>query len=634
MGRKSGGYFSIWYARVMYLVHVYPLLRGTPLQTLTYFSKVEYPRGAIIDVPIRHTPTPAVVVRAEPVAEARTAIRRASHKILNVLVQKPRFLFLPTFLDATENLARETVGSVGAILYSTLPTTLLSLGMPHPSCSVLPGKHFEELLLQAPRDDRMNIYRTLVREHFAHKQSVLILAPSVREARQCAYAVSSGIENGRVHLLHGALNKKSFRASWDAICNTDKPMVIVATISGMSIPRTDLGIIIVEREQTYYYVRETRPYVDVRMLSCEYARALAIPILYADSALSVSRIYKHGIGEATEYRPLAARAKNGPMASIVDMREYKQTTRGECRALSDLLVSLVKMVEREHSRLFILSGRRGLASSLVCKDCRASIVCPHCESPVALHTHKQTLVFLCHHCGSMGESAARCTSCSSWHLIAIGAGSELIEKHVRKVSTLPILRIDSDSTKTAKRCTEVVELFEKTPSILVGTEQAVAYLPECIEHIAVSAIDSLLAIPDFSVEERIFSLLLSVRERAQKTLLIQTRNPKHPTLLKAKDGDIRGFQQHELTQRHAFEFPPYTVFVSVALFGPKSAVTKEVANLSTVLTGYNPALLPTQKGARRGSEIVLRIPREKWPDHGLLTLLRALPPQWIVTIRS
>lgn len=630
----------------MYLVHVYPLLRGTPLQTLTYFSKVEYPRGAIIDVPIRRAPTPAVVARAEPVAEARTAIRRASHKILNVLVQEPRFLFLPTFLDATENLARETVGSVGAILHSTLPTTLLTMEVRFPyfntellqqgtsnvPCEV--GTHFEELLLHAPRMERFTAYRTLVRERFAHKQSVLVLTPSVREAEQCAASIRRGLDAGRVHLIHGALSQKKFRTAWSATLTSDPPVVVIATISGMSVPRKDFGIIIVEREQTNYYIRETRPYVDVRMLARAYAHALAIPILYADSALSVSHIYKHEIGEATEYRPLAARTKDGLTSSIVDMRGYKQTTSGEYHALSDPLVSLIKTVEREQSRLFILSGRRGIASSLVCKDCGVSVVCPHCESTVALHIHKQTPVFLCHRCDSMGESTARCTSCSSWNLIALGAGSELIEKQVKKVTKLPIFRIDSDSTKTPKRCSEIADMFEKTPSILVGTEQALSHLPERIPHVAISAIDSLLAISDFAIEERIFSLLLSLRERAEKTLLIQTRSPEHPTLLKAKDGDIRGFQQHELAQRKRFAFPPYAMFVSISCFGAKSVVTKEVAKLSTMLAPYSPTLLPTQKGARRGSEIVLRIPREKWPDQKLLSLLRNLAPTWDVTIRT
>src|SRR5581483_11840884 len=110
----------------MYLVHIYPLIRGTPLDVLTYFSRKDYPRGSIVDVPIRGSKVPAAVARSEPAERARAALRRAKHRTLNLPLQEPRTIFRPEFLDAVEDVALTSVGTPGAILHAMLPAPLLS----------------------------------------------------------------------------------------------------------------------------------------------------------------------------------------------------------------------------------------------------------------------------------------------------------------------------------------------------------------------------------------------------------------------------------------------------------------------------------------------------------------------------
>lgn len=623
----------------MYLIHVYPLMRGTPLQSLTYFSRTEYPRGSVISVPIRRKQTPAVVARVEPLDAARTKVRRADHAIAPIKAQEPRTLFLPAFLDAIERVALGSAGTPGAILHSMLPAPVTErLSVPLPEHAQSGAVHFEQLLLQAHRAERKSELRTLVREHFARKKSVLVIVPNPKETESYADMLGTGLEKDRAIIFHSALPPRHAREQWAYAARHPGPVLLITTPSGLGIPRNDLGIIVLEHENAEGYMREVRPHVDVHDAVEAYARALSIPNLLSGALLRMQSLYRLEQGKVAEYRPLRTRAHGSAKIKIVDTRAYKSNARGEYRALSDELVALVRRVESDTAqngvRLFILSGRRGLASSVICNDCGASVQCAHCDAPVSLHSKKGENVFLCHHCHTMGDALARCSVCQSWKLIALGGGSELIEKQLKRGTSLPVYRIDSDSAKTPKLAAMIAHKAAEAPSILIGTELALPYLPDVLPHSAVAAIDSLLGISDFSLDERLFSLLLAVRERTEGTLIIQSRNPAHQTLAYAESGDIRGFQARELKARRAFGFPPYATLISIARFGPKFIVTKDVAALAGRLAAYKPTLLPAQRGTLRGSEIILQLPKEKWPDQTLLAHLRALPPHWDIRIRT
>lgn len=625
----------------MFLIHAYPLARGTPIQSLTYFSRVDYPRGSLIDVSIRRVKTPAIVSRVEPLSAARSSVRRAEHTLASIPAQEPRTIFLPAFLDAIERVAAASVGTPGAILHSMLPAPLLfdkgltfvktpdALDKSSPADS-----HFEQLLLQAHRTERKAELRTLVRERFARKQSVLIVVPNPRETTSYADILGSGLEAERAIIFHSALTTKQMREVWGYAAQVPGPILFVTTPSGLGLPRNDFGIIIVEHENAGGYVREVRPNTDVRDVAESYARTLSIPYLTSGALVRMQSLYRLKQHEAAEYRPLRTRARTNAHIQIADMRAHKATPRGEYQALSDELIELVKRVEREQSHLFILSGRRGLASSVVCGDCGTTVLCARCEAPVSLHARKGENVFLCHHCNTMGESAARCGSCSSWKLVALGSGSELTEKQLSRGTKLPIFRIDSDSAKSPKMAARIAQQAAGVPSILIGTELALPYLPDALPYSAITAIDSLLGVADFALEERLYALLLATIERTEREVVIQARNPEHRTLKAAASGDVRGFQERELAARRDFSFPPYAALVSISRFGPKAVVTKDVAKLASKLAPYKPALLPAQKGAQRGTKILIQIPREKWPDQDLLSMLRALTPQWDIQIRT
>ena len=85
--------------------------------------------------------------------------------------------------------------------------------------------------------------------------------------------------------------------------------------------------------------------------------------------------------------------------------------------------------------------------------------------------------------------------------------------------------------------------------------------------------DLSLNIPDFRASERTFQLLTQVAGRAGRghkpgEVLIQTHNPRHHSLLCAKEHDTSKFRELELEQRQHLRMPPFHSLTMVVCSSP------------------------------------------------------------------
>jgi len=82
--------------------------------------------------------------------------------------------------------------------------------------------------------------------------------------------------------------------------------------------------------------------------------------------------------------------------------------------------------------------------------------------------------------------------------------------------------------------------------------------------------DTGLYLPDFRAAERTFQLLTQVAGRGGRgdlpgRVLIQTFNPGHYALVKARYHDYAGFYREEIASREALSYPPFSRLVSLHL---------------------------------------------------------------------
>ncbi|HVT74978.1 MAG TPA: hypothetical protein VHD69_00985 [Candidatus Paceibacterota bacterium] len=625
----------------MRLIKAIPIARGIGADTLSYWSPADALPGTIIRVPLRKRTVGALVVSSEPAIESRSEIRSADFEIKKIGATEARGVVSPQFFKAIEESARYYAASVGSALFEAVPAAVLADYDKIPEAPEFKkrSKPRESYILQKSEDDRYGHYKSLIRERFARKESVFMMLPSVEDIKNACSYFEKGIER-YTHTFHSGLSKGELLKRWKAALDADHPIVIVATGSFLSIPRPDVGLIIVEHESSRNYKARSRPFLDHRFLAERYARECGADLIFGDSCLRIETIWREdegmGADQLVDYAPLAMRSLSTARDTLVDMKRYKDPDH-DVRVISDELLELIKKARAENSSIFIFAARKGLAPQTLCSDCESTLTCDRCSAPVVLHGSDERRFFLCNRCGRKTDAHTRCKSCGSWRLRTLGIGAERIEADL--MALLPdskIVRLDKTSAPTPKKAADMAEKWYASPgSIMIGTELALGYLDRPIDYCAVGTLDALFSIPDFRINEKIFSIILKLRSIANKHFLLQTRNAEAPVLSQGAKGNIIDFYREEIESRKQFSFPPFSTFIKISYSGKKEDVLESMDKLKVALAGWEVDVFPAFIATIRNEYMMhalIKLSRREWPHRDLLDRLRSLPPSYAVNV--
>jgi len=621
----------------MYLIKVIPIARGVGVDSLSYWSPKESSAGSVIRIPLRKRTIGAIVISCSLAIESKSEIKGADFAIKKITSLHSKSIIFPQFFKTAETMAHYYAGSVGGTLFELIPATILSdyEKIPEAGELIKRNRPRESFVLQKNDDDRFAHYKSLIRERFAHKESVFMMMPTIEDIKKACFYFEKGIEP-YTYILHGGLSKSEIIKRWKSAVEDPHPIIIVATGSFLSIPRNDLGIVIVERENSRSYKIQSRPFLDFRHVAENFAREIGADFIAGDSCLRIETLYREDMEELIEYAPLSMRSLSTARDSLVDMKAYKNPEH-RVRLISDELITLIQKNRAESGLMFVFAGRRGLAPQTICADCETTVVCDQCSSPLVLYGKENSKFFLCNKCGQKFESNKVCKQCSGWRLTTLGIGTETVEAELAKViPEAKIFRLDKISAPTHKKVVEIIEKWYDSPgSILIGTELALLYLDRPIEYSAVASLDAFFSIPDFRINEKIFSIILKMRSITQKQFLLQTRSPDVPVLAWGVKGNIIDFYRDEIDNRKNFSFPPFSTFIKISSSGKKKEVLETMEKLKVLLDGWAvdvfPAFVATIKGDYVMHALVKLKPGE-WVDAELLDRLKSLPPQYTINV--
>ncbi len=628
----------------MYVITVIPIGRGMLKEELSYFSREAISTGTLVAVPARKKDIPALVIGSDSARERRQELREAAFALRKVSEFKTQDFLPARMIAMVQEISRHYASSVGAVLSALLPKAILEsaeVTAPHPGQAA--AGHFETLALQGDLSERTAYYKQLIREEFARKRSVLLVTPTVQAATELHRALRTGIE-AHVRFVHGGLSPKKIRALWDEIAAAVHPLVLIGTGTILSFPRGDIGAIIVDTENRTGFKSARRPFVDMRVVAERLAASLGVRHIIGSELLRLETLWRLKEGLVHEATPFRYRLLSAPEQHIIDMREYKPERTKDLPVLSDELAATIEKGRDTGDRLFFFVARRGFASQTICGDCGAVLLCAQCSAPVVLHgfagareeIRDQNTFFLCHHCGRRTDAATRCPACGSWKLRPLGIGLERVQNELtRRFPERPVMALDHGKA-TAAQGKKILADFETTPgAILVGTEFALGNLRAPFESGAIISLDSLFSLPDFRINERVFSIILSMRNLAKKSFLIQTRRPALPVLKNALAGNIEAFYRDEIAARKKFNYPPFTTLIKITVTAPPAIIGTKVTMLENIFADYAPDIFDGFIETVRGKSVVnalLTLPRHSWVDERLLTLLKNLPPDCQVTV--
>jgi len=630
----------------MKILEVIPVAKGINKETLSYFSGTDIPLGSIIKVPLRKRVVPALVINSKEVLDSKSEIKNSSFALKKIARVKYANLLSKDFIDAAEATSNYYVGSIGSVLNSIIPKTLLEnvdkIKLANNESEIVKKTaKAEKFVIQANDEDRYAEYKSIIREGFAKGSSVFFCLPTIQDIKKAKESLHKGIEP-YTFVLHSSMNKKDIIDTANKILEEKHPVLIIGTGGFTALPKSNIRIIILDKENSRSYKTLTRPYIDIRKFAEIFAAKTNSKIIFGDLLLRTDTIWRQKKGELVELVSLKFRSLTTSSQEIIDMRSIQNNTLVEenkkaFRILSDKLEQKIKNNIENSEHMFIFTGRRGLSPSTVCADCGNVVKCNSCGAHTVLHKSATENFFLCHKCGERRSALEKCSHCGGWRLTTLGIGSELVEEKIKELfPKANIFRIDADATPTHNKAQAVADKFYNSPQgVLVGTEMALLYLAEKIENTAVVSIDSFFSIPDFRINERILNILLKMRSITDKHFIIQTRDIAQKVFDYAIKGNLVDFYRDEIEDREKFNFPPFTTLIKISISGTKDEVLQMVENIQKIIEPHNidifPAFIPQSKG-KYGVNGIIKIPGGKWPDKNLYDKLKTLPIDVLVNV--
>lgn len=617
----------------MYLIHVYPLLKGVAPHSLTYASKERYPVGSCVNVPIRSKTVCGVVHTVEPVHAARARIRAATHTITTIKKQLATHPLPQGLIHAIEHEAHLSAVAPGAVLTTYTPDTLRTTPLQKRDAAQKKNAHLPDIRVsQATTQELQEALVRAARETLARGMSLIIVSPEAHLSDAYFSLCSTVLGTERCQVLHGSMTPAAQRKIVSYIRTAKHPTVLCITPFFLGVlPPARIGTCIVTDESSPHYHTMHRPHIDTKRITETYATYSGIPCLFQDILLSAplqARIAEGTVTTQEPYREIIRSTARTHLESL--------TTEKGCPALCKNTRAHIQAAYARGERILILSGRRGVAGSLVCGDCGTPVVCAHCASPLALFGPSSELRaprFFCRHCGTARDSREACTQCTSWNLKALGMGSEGAEEVLRHI--LPpgatVVRIDSDTAPTDRRAQALLSAAEGA-RVYVGTEKIMRYLTET-DHTVAIGFDAALSLPDFQNGETVLRTLLRARARTKQHMILETRLSDHPVLRTVVTGEVMIAQRDELALRSALSFPPAAILIEIICLGQKLQVQKTLAPIVAQLHEWNPTVIPHSEEGTRGTRVFLRVPLATWPEERLIGYLKTLPPSLFVRVR-
>jgi len=641
------------------IISIVPIDKNSTKETLDYFSSKDLLPRSLVTVPLGKKAVFGIVLSSREALDAKAELkagRFSLKKIFHPRGESKTGFFLAPFLEAASMTARYFALTTGSVLSSLIPAKVLeeyakernplhSLSRQSFSADEPEGGartqvdavensgnlKQDKLVLMQDFASRMSAYRALIREEFARDGSVFLAVPETDAAENIFRELSRGIEQYSF-LFHGRLPGKKTLSDWRKAYGENHPVLVIGTPGTLSLPRKDIGLIILEDEGSDAYRTFSRPHFDKRYFIEAFAERMRVKILLGSSLLRVETWHRHEIGELAHRDPLCLRMQERARREIIDARrkEDQLSKNAEFRAITEPLANAALRALRS-GNVLLYGARRGLAPMTICRDCGTIVSCVQCSMPVVLHrksAKEENNFFLCHRCGHRRSAAEKCAHCLSWRLSSIGIGIESAADEARLLfPDASVVEVSSDARVQARD-------LPLRGAVVIGGTKALRTSSSFALSGALS-LDPLFLLPDFRIRERILRILLALQSKTDGPVFLQTRRPDEEVFAAWKRGDLVSVYRTEIRERERFAYPPFSVLVKISWSGSEAGAKEKAERIRALFEEYSPRIFPAFAQIVRGRtriHCVLKVERESWPNEDILRRLFSLPPEFTVSV--
>ncbi len=410
---------------------------------------------------------------------------------------------------------------------------------------------------------KTHVYIKLIEQYIKKGQQVLYMLPEIALTSQIIRRLQKHF-GGYIGIYHSKFSQNERVEIWNKV-KTGELKIVLGARSSLFLPYLDLGLIICDEEHdSSYKQQDPAPRYHGRDAAIYMSSLTNAKVLLGSATPSLETYYnalrdKYGLVELTErFREVSL-----PEIEMIDNRTIASKP-GEKVMLSPPLLDEIRATVARNKQVILFQNRRGYAPYQICMVCGWIAQCRNCD--VSLTYHKFSNKLKCHYCGNIYPPAHNCEACGSDKLVQRNFGTEKIEEMLdAELQGIRVGRMDFDTIRNKNAHDVLIQQFEQRKlDVLVGTQMVVKGLDfDNVDLVGILDADSLLNFADFRVNERAFQLMEQVSGRAGRKdgkgkVMIQTINPKHPTLLHVARHDYLGMYQEEIEKRKQFFYPPFS----------------------------------------------------------------------------
>jgi len=419
---------------------------------------------------------------------------------------------------------------------------------------------------------KTEVYLRAMAETLKQGGGMILLAPEIALTPQLLTRLDERFGRENIAVLHSGVSRAIRYDQWRLLL-AGKLRIAVGARSALFAPVRELRLIIVDEEHDTSYKQDERLPYSARDMAVVRGRLAGATVILGSATPAVQTYFNARSGKFSALAmPQRIADRPLPAVEIVDMKtERVLQEEGAASVLSRRLIAAIGETLSRKRQTLLLLNRRGYHTFLICRDCGQPLRCRNCE--VSLVHHAREHVWKCHYCDYSLAGHAVCAHCQSTRLGAYGVGTERLEDEIRtRFPAARIRRMDSDTMDSRGAHAELLQaLGREEIDILVGTQMiSKGHDFPNVTLVGVVMADVTLNLPDFRAAERTFQLLTQVSGRGGRgndpgQVIIQTFNPGHYALQKAKAHDYEGFYEEEISLRRSLGYPPYARLIRLTL---------------------------------------------------------------------
>lgn len=389
-------------------------------------------------------------------------------------------------------------------------------------------------------------------------KEAIILVPEISLTPQLVETFKNRFGN-QIAVLHSSLSNGEKYDEWRKI-EEKKVKIVIGARSAIFAPFTNLGIIIVDEEQTSTYKQENNPKYHAIDIAIYRAKKYNIPLILGSATPSIESYTRAKMGI---YKLLELKNKISSTNVNYTLVDMKDEIKNRHAIISRILEQKIQECLNKNEQVILLLNRRGYTTVTTCKNCGYVHKCNACDIPLTFHKSSNTM--RCHYCGYGEAILKKCPECGSLNINSYGMGTEKLVEYVE--SNFPnakVIRMDNDSTANKGSHEKIIRDFEDGKyNILVGTQMISKGLNfKNVSLVGIINGDASLNMPDFRSAERTFELITQVSGRVGRydlegSVVIQGFNMDHYSILKASHNDYIGFYNEEMKIRKMLKYSPY-----------------------------------------------------------------------------